>query len=399
MHVGNKAVAQKLKRIGIIVGILVISLVIASKMASMKPKPTLKPKDETHPLVQAIDLQVQTVDFEVASRGTVRPLTQTALSAEVSGTIVSMSDKFLPGGSFSAGSVLMRIDPTNYDVALKRAEATMRQRQIEYDGTLKLKQQGYRAEAELASSEAALAAARADVVGAMRNLERSVVRLPFDGVVKDKQVELGEFVSPGSPLGVVFATDTAEVRLPLPDGELAFVNLPRVGTGSTKKNGAKVLLTGSYHGQQQTWPAYIVRTEGVVDESTRMIYAVARIDDPYLNKAGSESRVPLPIGTFVTAKVQGISVANLVRIPRSAVRANNQVNFIDAENQLRIRSVSVLRADAEFAYVNADGLTVMRVCLTALDAPLNGMQVRTNLDATDDKKEEPAATASADVGV
>ena len=120
---------------------------------------------------------------------------------------------------------MLRIDPTNYEVAVHRAEATLKQRQIEYDGAEKLRSQGYRAESEYASAAAALAAAEADLVNARRNLERTRISLPYAGMVRSKEADLGQYVNPGTRLGVTFATDYAEVRLPLTDSDLGFIDL------------------------------------------------------------------------------------------------------------------------------------------------------------------------------
>ena len=382
--------AYLIKRILVIVAILAVTLFITVGMFASRPAPVKKPADIAAPLVELLELEAGPVHFTVDSQGTVQPLTETTLSAEVSGAIVSMSDAFVAGGSFVAGEVLLRIDPVNYQSALERAQATVSQRQIEYDGAKKLREQGYRAEAELLSAKAALAAANADLVRAERDLERTVVRVPYNGVVRERAAQLGDYVTPGMRLGTVFATDLAEVRLPLPDTELAFVDLPLVGDGP-RASGPAVTLAGSYRGRPASWPARIVRTEGVVDERNRMVFAVARIEDPYRVSAGAEGTPPLPMGTFVRAEVDGITVDNVVRIPRELVRGGNQVIFVDDELALRFRTLDFLRTDATYAYVLAD----------QLDAPLNGMKVRTGTDvaagsASAPAQDEPEDEATAD---
>ena len=210
----------------LIFGILAAAIAIAVIMVQMRPEPPKKETVELDPLVEVLVLEHMTANFEINSQGTVLPRTETVLSAEVSGTITSISPKFIAGGVFDKNEVLMRIDPTNYEVAVKQADALVKQREIEYEGAVKLRSQGYRAEAELASAAAALATAEAELVRARRNLERTYIRLPYEGMVRSKETDLGQFVNPGSMLGVVFATDFAEVRLPLTDSDLAFVDLP-----------------------------------------------------------------------------------------------------------------------------------------------------------------------------
>jgi RND family efflux transporter MFP subunit len=365
-------------RILLIFGIPILAVVAAFGMMSLKEKPPEKERVELDPLVDVLVLEAMTTNFEVRSQGTVRPRTETILSAEVSGTIRSISPKFIAGGVFGANEVLMRIDPTNYKVALDQAEALVAQRQIEYDGARKLKSQGYRAETEYASAVAALASARAEEVRARRNLERTYIRLPYAGIVRAKDSDIGQFVNPGTKLGVTFATDFAEVRLPLTDLDLAFVQLPgAVDMSDTgEASGPSVELSAVRKGQLTTWPARIVRTEGVVDENSRVTYAVARIDDPYrLHEEG----VAIPIGSFVMASIEGASVSGLYRAPNAAVRGANQVLIVAADNTLHLRNVDVVRADAEFTFFRGavDG---ERIVVSALEAPIEGMGVRTSAD-------------------
>ena len=217
---------RRAKRALLISGIIAGAVGLSVGLSKLKPPPETKEIPDVAPLVEILPLVESPATFSIASQGTVRPRTETTLSAEVSGSIVSISPKFIAGGVFAKGEELLRIDPTNYLVAVDQAKATLTQRQIEHDGALKLRTQGYRAESEYASAAAALAAARADLVKAERNLERTHITLPYDGLVRVKEADLGQYVNPGTRLGVTFATDYAEVRLPLTDQDLAFIDLP-----------------------------------------------------------------------------------------------------------------------------------------------------------------------------
>jgi RND family efflux transporter MFP subunit len=367
----------------LILGILSIAVVLAVLMVQMRPAPPRKDMVDLDPLVETLTLELMTANFEVRSQGTVRPRTETVLSAEVSGTITNISPEFTAGGVFGKNEVLMRIDPTNYEVAVRQAEALVKQRSIEYEGAKKLRSQGYRAEAELASAAAALATAEAELVRARRNLERTYIRLPYEGIVRAKDADLGQFVNPGTRLGVVFATDHAEVRLPLTDTDLAFVDLPlaTVTSEAGSASGPGVTLTATQKGRMTEWPARIVRSEGVVDEKSRVTYAVARIDDPY--RRHSEG-IPLPVGTFVGATIEGAVADNVIRVPRAALRGSNELIFVDEENKLRLRSIDILRADADYIYLRGGAVAGERVVVSALEAPVNGMPVRTAGDLPDD---------------
>ena len=304
-------------RILLVLGIPVLALVVAVAMMSLRQEPEKKERVELDPLVEVVELKRTTMNFEVRSQGTVRPQTETVLSAEVSGTITSISPKFVAGGVFQANEVLMRIDPTNYRVAVEQAEALVAQREIEFEGARKLRNQGYRAESEYASAAAALASAKAEQVRARRNLERTYIRLPYEGIVRAKEADIGQFVNTGTRLGVAFATEYAEVRLSLTDQDLAFVDLPGAAavTESGSADGPSVVLSATQKGTRQEWPATIVRTEGVVDEKSRVTYAVARIADPYRLHTDGPA---LPMGTFVSAAIEGAAVSDdqPIQLPR-----------------------------------------------------------------------------------
>lgn len=375
---------RKTQRLLLGAAILGASGAIAVLLAvNLRHEPPKREIDDRALLVDVMRLDSTSVQFTVRSQGTVLPRTQTVLSAEVSGAIVEISPKFIAGGVFQPGEVLMRIDPTDYSVSVKKAQALLKQRQIEFDGAEKLRSQGYRAEAELASAAAALASAEAEVVRAKRNLARTYIQLPYEGMVFSKDADIGQFVNPGTRLGVTFATNYAEVRLPLTDQDLAFVELPDAAeiTATGGANGPAVILTAVQKGRAAEWQAKVVRSEGVVDEKSRVTYAVAQIDDPYRLHAPGTS---LPVGTFVGAQIQGSAVEGVMRVPRSALRGSDRLLFVDDENKIRIRTVSVVRADAQYAYVAGDDLLGKRIAITGIDTPLNGMLVRTTDDPQSD---------------
>ena len=362
-------------RIVLIIGLPLLAVVVVAIMVASRPEPPKNERVALDPIVDVLELTMMNTDFTVRSQGTVRPGTETVLSAEVSGTIRHLSPKFVAGGVFAKNEVLIRIDPTNYDVAVDQAKALLNQRQIEFDGASKLRSQGYRAESELASAAAALASAKADLVRAERNLERTYIRLPYEGIVRSKESDLGQFVNPGTRLGVVFSTTYAEVRLPLTDQDLAFVNLPNAAAirESGRASGPKVKLSAIQQGKPTEWDAVIVRTEGVVDETSRVTYAVARIDDPYrLHSSGAV----LPVGTFVAAAIKGTTAENVIRVPRDVVRGSDELVFVDDDNRLAIRKIEIVRSDADFVYVTGGAVAGEKIVATALEAPVNGMQVR-----------------------
>jgi hypothetical protein len=192
--------------------------------------------------------------------------------------------------------------------------------------------------------------------------------------------DLGQYVNPGSRLAITFAIDTAEVRLALTDRDLSFLDLPVYQVHKADKaEFPKVTLRAVQRGQVRQWQAQIIRTEGVVDENSRVTYAVAQVIDPYkINQTlDVVNETPLPMGTYVTAEIEGVSVDNIIKVPRISLRGQNQLLFVDEENKLRIRTVSVLKTDNQYAYIDGGAETGERITTTAIESPINGMRLRT----------------------
>jgi RND family efflux transporter MFP subunit len=225
-------------------------------------------------------------------------------------------------------------------------------------------------------AEAAVAEAAAARDEARRNLARTRLRAPYAGRVREKWVDVGQFVSPGKPVARLYAVDYAEVRLPIPDAELVHLDLPldsRVARDATPE--LPVLLRAPFAGELREWKGRIVRTEGEIDPSSRMIHVVARIDDPY-GAAAEDGGSPLPVGLFVDAEILGRSIEDAVRIPRAALRDGGHVFSIDAEGRLRRRDVEVIRARGEAVLVSAPLAAGELVCVSDLAGASDGMRVR-----------------------
>lgn len=370
--------------------IILGAIAVVIMLAMNRPQPEQRELATSAMVVDVIAAQSSQGNFMVSGQGTVRPRTETALAAEVSGRVMRLSDQFVAGGFFRAGDVLVEIDPSDYEAALLQAEAdlagaratladeTARSDQARRDWQ-RLHGEG-REPGELvlrlpqvARAQASVQAAEAAVLRARRNLERTKIRLPYDGLVRSRQVDLGQYVSTGSPVGQTFAVDEAEVRLPLSDQDLAFLDLPAPGRANATHT--EVRLSGLVAGQRGEWQAEVVRTEGVIDESTRLTYAVARISDPY-GLLGENRPVPLPMGTFVQAEIRGRSAAGLIELPRSALRDGQTVLIANAEDRLEIRPVEVIRATPRSVYVYNAIEEGDRIITTAILAPIPGMSLR-----------------------
>jgi len=373
--------------------VLVLGLIATFAMVATRPAPQTVTPHVPVPLVRVQRVELQTLTFQVASQGTVVPRTESVLISEVSGGVLEVAPALAAGGFFEANEVLLRLDPHDYRMALiqaraQLAQAELRLTQVQAEADVARREWELLGEGEptglaafepqIADARARVEAARAGVEQAERNIAKTEIRAPYAGRVREKMVGRGQFVNRGQPLASIYAVDFAEIRLPLPDDELAFLELPLDYRGeAADERGPEVRLIADFAGQRHSWQGRIVRTEGVIDPQSRMVHAVARVADPY-GRGRNPDRPPLAAGLFVEAVIQGRSITGVAVLPRTAMRDNRRLLVVDAENRLRFRDVNVVRRTGNEVVIDTGLTTGDRVCLTALAAVTDGMQVRTD---------------------
>jgi len=372
--------------------IISVGLIGAFVMIKSRPKVQAKPVTFPAPLVRASIVRLQDFQLAVKSQGTVSPRTESELFSQVSGQVIEVFPQFAPGGFFEKGEILLKVDPLDYELALSRwkaqvAQAKLRLAQEEEEASIaqeEWKRLGKKEQAnplvlrepQLAEAKASLEGAQASLKQAELNLQRTQIRAPFDGRVRTKKVDLGQYISPGAALATVYAVDYAEVRLPVPDNEMGYLDCC---LDYRSKNPATlnidVTLKANYAGRDYRWSGKIVRVEGEIDPLSHMITLVARVEDPYGRDQRSD-RPPLAVGLFVEAEIKGKLVRDVVVIPRSALRGTESVLEIDDENKLHFRTVDVLRKDSETVVISSGLEQGERICISPLEAVVEGMKVR-----------------------
>ncbi|MEM1412454.1 MAG: efflux RND transporter periplasmic adaptor subunit [Pseudomonadota bacterium] len=382
---------KKLLKVSAPIAVLLCGVLIVKGLAVAKPEPE-KSEEETRLVSLYVDeARSEFVKVDVQTQGEVRPKTQIRLVPQVRGRVVEMSDNFNDGGEFRAGDLLMRIDDADYRLALARAEAGVASAQTELERQLATKDikeaewankrtPGEEPTAfslnltQVAEAEAALRSAQAELRQAKLNLERTEIRLPFDGRVVNRDVGIGQYVSPdGGGLGTVFATDTVEVRLPLTDVQLMELNLPLGYAAPNSDMAPKVNFSTMLGNRRHEWTGSIVRISGSVDQETRLIYATAEVKDPY--GAGADRGMPMAVGLFVDAQIAGVEGLDAIVMPRLALRNEDKVYVINAENRLEIRTVQVISTSEDRVLI-AEGVSPgEQVVTSTLPNAVDGMEV------------------------
>jgi len=402
--------------------ILAFGVLVVCAVMLMKSTVDSKPQQVSSRLVSVIEVQPRDIQFTVSAQGTVVPRTESDLTPQVAGEVVWVSPKLVSGGFFDEGDPLIRIDPSDHRVALEAARAVVARKKSEFarakteiERQQKLADEGVASQARIDDAENAFRVTEAELreetaklARAERDIERTEIRAPYQGRVRSESVDVGQFVSRGVPIGKLYATDYAEVRLPLPDRDLRYLDIPFDLSGEAASSdgdrieasvGPSVQLRAEFAGEPRTWIGRIVRTEGEIDAKSRMVHLVARVEDPY-GQNGTRGMAPLAVGLFVEAEIQGRWVEDVFVLPRTALRnddGNDLVYVVDAEDRLRFKPVEILRTERDEVIIGSGLEPGDRVCVSPMADAVNGMAVRAILAAEDERRlgQQPHSSTSA----
>ena len=381
---------KKLLRIAAPLLVLITGFLVVQGLVAAKPE--AEKKDEE---VRKLSLYVDSVLSEqvvvaVKTQGEVRPKMEIDLIPQVSGRIVAMSEQFSEGAEFVPNTMLLKIDDADYQVAVVRAEARVAEAQTDLErelATAEIKQEEWRDNprkeqeatdfalnlTQVAQAEAMLRSAKADLNKAKLDLARTEIRVPFHGRVRTRNVGIGQYVSAGMPMGRVFSIDTVEVRLPLTDAQLVELNLP-LGFMASEAGGSPVVTFSATLGAREyQWEGAIVRIDASIDQETRLIYATAEVRDPY--GLSANEGMPIAVGMFVNAEIEGVAEQSAFVMPRLALRNRDKVYVINDDNELEIRTVEVLSTSEERVLVTSGVAEGDRVVTSPVPNAVDGMAV------------------------
>jgi len=371
---------NRFSRIFLPVSVLGFGIFTGLVLMATGPEATLRSPVPALPVVETQTVQPQNYQVLLRTQGTVTPRTQSTLIPEVAGRIVSIATNFRNGGSFVAGETLLVIASTDYENAIIIARADLARARLALEQEKALAQNALNDwkklgrkeqpadltlyKPQVASARAEMAAAEARLQQAETNLARTKIRAPYAGRVLEKKVDVGQYVAPGTVAATIYAVDAAEVRLPLTDNQLAFVDLPGFGEKNSKHKAA-VMLSRRVGNVVHQWQGRLVRTDGAIDTASRQLFVVAQIDNPFQYKKQRNGNAPsLKIGQFVEADIQGQNLQDVFVLPRSAVEIGDTVLIVTADRRIERRAVQVVLRRGEQVVVSAGLEAGERISLT-----------------------------------
>jgi RND family efflux transporter MFP subunit len=394
----NAAVSRRSRKRTIIqivltVVVLAIALLGAQMVITSAPKTEKRaapPKPSR--LVNTSVLKKEDVQVEVLGFGVVKPDQQTNLQARVSGVVKQLGQKFVPGTRVQKGEVLVVLDDTDYKLDLANANATLAQAKASLSaemGNQAVAQSDLQAlaltttEAEkslilrqpqLEAAKAAVASAQASVKRAELNLERTVIRAPFDGLIIGRDTSLGGQVSPTSVLGSMASSRAFWVNVAIPQADLQWISFPESG-----KKGSAVCVNDASSQSSECHKGYVLSLQGFVQDNGRQAQVLVEIPAQGMNPQA----VPMLVSQYVEARIQGVTLPDVFKLNPRLVHEDTV--WINKQGTLEIRKVPIAFRSAEFVLIRSDlnvqtdsGIQEGEEIITSnLSAPIAGMAVRT----------------------
>ena len=395
---------------------LVGAAVLVWLLGVFAPQPETSEPPPQSPLVSTAPVEVRAGSLLVRGTGTVRPAREIQLTAEVGGRLVEVSDALVSGGRFEAGETLARIDPSDYRNAVQQAEAQVTQAKFqliqarEQAGAARQDYERIRErtgeaptpdstelgrlvfnEPQVAQAEANLQSAEAALETAKVNLERTRLQVPFEGMVRQKQADLGAYIAPGTPVATVYGTDVVEIVVSLSSRKAALIRNLWSTTGQQAGAELPATVTTTYGGEAFSWPGRVHRVEGAISERTRTVDVVVRVPDPYdrgmtVPSQGTEpsygpERPPLTVGTYAEVDIEGRQDGSYHVVPRRAVHTREPdrppvVWTVEGDSMLVERPVTPIQTVEEQTYLAPTLDPDTRVITTDLRVQTDSMAVR-----------------------
>jgi RND family efflux transporter MFP subunit len=380
--------------------ILLVGAIGMVLLIVLKPKPAQQEPLRLPPLVATVAVDARHGSIQVRGNGTVRPRSQVVLAPQVGGLVEWTSPSLVSGGRFSAGDVLLRVEPADYDNAVEIASAEVAQRRVEVlqaDEEVTLAREEYARlreregielaidstelgslifrEPQLEAARASLRRAQARLKDAKLSLRRTQLHAPFDGVVRTENVDIGQYVAPGQGIATIYTTDEVEIVVSLTDKEVRLVDGlwdARAGQAGT---GIPVTVGVTFGGQHYQWAGYVDRAEGALNAETRTVDVVVRVPDPFVTDS-TGTRPPLLLGTYVDVSIRGVALDHYVVLPQATYRDGDVVWAIESDSLLRIVPAEFIQEVDGQVYLAADLAGGTRVVISPLAVVTDSMTIR-----------------------
>ena len=381
---------QKILAVIIIAAVLVCGWFISRSLLNSKPKVNRRQPAAMKTVIQVQQLKAVDLAIEIEAMGTVIAAQKLDLKPRVSGRVVAVNPKLVPGSLLNKDDLILKIDTKDYELALERSRNNLHKASMdlrleqgnqtvakrEFDLIREYASTGLNdapldlalRKPQLAKATAAEAAARTQMQQAELDLERTILRIPFNGVVLEKNVAVGAQISPQTSVARLAGTDEFWIRITIPRHDLADILLPSAISEPVQVTVLPMSGQGDTSINRQ---GSILRLLPDVDPQGLMARLLISVSKPLLH----DTENPLLLGSMVKVLLPGKTINACFTVPRTTVRPDNTVLLVDPDNRLEVRSVTVARMDRDLAYITAGLADGERLIISPVPAPISGMKL------------------------
>ena len=382
-----------------LVTIILVAVIVAAGVAGgvyfmrTKPKAQKRARTQSATLVDVATAKPTKTRVIVEVMGAVVPAQQIALQPRVGGEVVEVSPELRPGGIFRAGDVVLRIDPTDYQLSLAQAQANLVT--AEYQRTIELGRQevakeewerraekgkATALELELALRKPHLEKAGADldyaktaVRKAELDLERATVRAPFNAIVIQDNVDLGAQVTTQTAIAILAGTDKGWVKASVPVDRLEWLTIPQ----ANGDEGSAAVIRFAVGNSTATHKGRIVRLLADLEPQGRMARMLIEVPDPFALKKGGNPGRPLFLDSYVKVAIDGRELTDVYRIPRVALRDGDTIWLMPKDGKMEIRKVAVVWRAKDEVFIRDGVKTGEAIVVSDIAAPVEGLALTT----------------------
>lgn len=367
--------------------VLVAGAIGAMILINSRKEPPRSEGIDPTPVVTVVTVQAETVRPSLEVYGEVTPNRQAVIQAQVSGVTVSISERLTIGGLFNEGEELLRIEPIDYELAVDQRSSELARAKTEYE-----QEQGRQVVArreweflgekqpvdevskrlalrqpQLQQAETTVRAAQSALKRAKLDLERTVIRAPFNTAIVSESAEVGQLVTAGSQICRIVCTDDFHIVAAIP------LRLARdIETVEDHRQGAKVSI---YINGGAVRTGRVLRVLPDLENDSRMVRFVVEVKDPLALEAENQGLEKLFIESYLRMEIEAPDVENAIRLPRAFARAEDTV-WVFKDGKLEIRDLEIRFRETDHLVVTGGLEDGDQVVISSLPVVTQGMAVR-----------------------
>jgi RND family efflux transporter MFP subunit len=371
--------------------VLIGAVATSAYLLTNKPRAERKASEAVIPLVQVMPLHSADHLIRVHAMGTVVASQSVNLSSRVNGEIIERSSKFYPGGKVKAGEEILRIDPEDYKLVVKQRESDVARarndmqieqgRQVTARKEYALLGQPLKGAAldlvlrkpYLTQAKASLKAAEASLKKSKLDLQRTLIRAPFNALVQSIHVAKGSQVTTATTLVTLVASDTYWIEVSLPADQMRRIHIPQNDAGAA----STVRISNSSGWSEQAFRmGWVKSLRPDIEAQGLMARLVVEVSDPLSLEKSNAGKPALLLGSHVQLEIEGKKLTDVFSIPRLALHDGNQVWILTRNGTLDIRKLEIVWSEHDDVFVLRQLKNGERLIISNLAAPVQGMRLR-----------------------